>query len=211
MKHFGSERWADLVRNVISEQDRAEMQKHLDQGCAGCKTDWAAWSRVASIAREEQTNEPPQDAVHQATAHLGLRRPWPAQSGIRHIAALVLDTFSAPAAVGVRSVQSTSRQLLYQQGTCVIDLRVELKPGSSKVSIVGQVQDSAMADADFKKVSVCALSENSLVMHTTTNDVGEFHLECEAVEKLSLQVGLEGKSIVLPVPDLSVNVEGKRV
>jgi hypothetical protein len=164
---------------------------------------------VASIAVEEHSNEPPQDAVHQATAQLALRRPWPAQSGVRHIAALVLDTFRAPAAVGIRHRQSTSRQLLYQQGTCVIDLRVELKPGSSKLSIIGQVQDSAMAEADFKKVSVCALSENSLVMHTTTNDAGEFHLECEAVEKLSIQIGLEGKSVVLPIPDLVVKAQEK--
>lgn len=209
-QHFQAERWADLVRNVISDRDRAEMESHLSRGCESCKSEFQAWSRVASISRDERKFEPPQDALHMAKTQLALQRPEPTSSGIRDIAALVMDSFSAPAMAGVRSRQSSSRQLLYQQGSCVIDVRVELKPSSSKLNIIGQVQDSQMVESDFKKVSVCVLTGNSLVMHTTTSNTGEFHLEIEAVEKLSLQVGLEGRSIVLPVPDLSLTAQAKR-
>lgn len=210
MKHFGSELWADLVRNVVSEQNRAAMQSHLDKGCEACTAEWNAWKQVATIARGEQQNEPPTDAVHQALAQFSIQKPEPVLSGVKHIAALVMDSFKAPALAGVRSGQATARQLLYQQGSCVIDVRVEMKQGASKLSIIGQVQDTMMVESDFRKVSVCVLSGNHLVMHTTTNNTGEFHLECEAVEKLSLQVGLEGKSIVLPIPDLSLSAQVKR-
>lgn len=51
MKHYSLEKWADFVRGVIDERERAAMHSHLEEGCTMCQEALVLWKRVDTIFR----------------------------------------------------------------------------------------------------------------------------------------------------------------
>jgi hypothetical protein len=60
-KHFTAEAWFDFVREVVSPEDKALMQRHLDSGCEACSQLCEIWSAVPEITTWERANDPPRE------------------------------------------------------------------------------------------------------------------------------------------------------
>jgi len=46
VKHFDDAAWADFVRDLLSPQERATMQAHVESGCKKCGADVELWRSV---------------------------------------------------------------------------------------------------------------------------------------------------------------------
>jgi CheY-like chemotaxis protein len=126
------------------------------------------------------------------------RRSWQAPLRSMGIPRIIFDSFWSPMPAGVRSLSPGGRQLAYQHKSTVIDLSIEFPEGSEsdRTSLAGQVLD---ADGKGKNdgLSVLLVSGVATLVRTTTNQFGEFHLDFESGEDVSLEVRLGERSWVL--------------
>src|SRR5919109_1341617 len=140
MKHFKLNEWADFARNMLSTDQKSEMQHHLDEGCSDCQRMAAFWQQVSSSALREQQYEPPPSVLRAVHGHFALQRP--SKSTLLSRMKLVFDSLMNPAPAGIRSSGASARQLLYRNGNYSVDLRVEVQADSGRIVMVGQVLDS---------------------------------------------------------------------
>lgn len=199
MTHFTDEHWIDFVRYTASEADRAAMQKHLDQGCDRCRKACDLWTKVTAAARRDAGAEVPPELVHLAKASFAVNPPAPVEDGVACLAQLMFDSLLQPAAAGMRSPGASCRQLMYQTGSCCIDVRIESLPERSRISLIGQIQDNLATDS-MASLPVSLVEGKRTVVTTETNSLGEFHMEFERANKLSLSIGLRHKTLVMPLP-----------
>jgi len=198
MRHFSSEQWADFVRSVVGEQEKAAMQAHLETGCKECSSEVVAWTRVREAAMRERSYEPPEHAVRMAKA-LGAINARPSS---RPIAQLLFDSFQTPAFAGVRSGSSGPRQMLYGIGDYRIDIRIEPKPEGEVVTMVGQILISDEPARAANRVFVSLIRGREVLATAETNEYGEFELQCELPSGLKLHVAPpEGPHVDIPLFD----------
>jgi len=192
MEHFSSDKWADFVRNVLEQKQKAMMQVHLDAGCESCSKALAAWVHVRNVAAREREHEPPARAVRLVKGLLAIHGK-PRREGV---AALLFDSLLTPGVVGVRSAAGAARQLLYAQENYRIDLRLEKKVDSNAISLVGQILISEDPAVPVAQAAVALLRDRKIVSTSRTNEFGEFHLECGMASSLRLQFVLPDRSII---------------
>lgn len=200
MEHYSLEKWADFARQVIGEQERAEMQSHLDSdGCRKCSKVLGLWRRVHVAARRELSYQPPEGAVRSMKGTFAIQGPRKATSGARSIAELLFDSAVSPLAVGVRSAATTSRQLLYGAGNYRIDVRIETQADSEKIAVVGQVLNSADPDEIVGAVPVTLTRGRRVLAEAVTSPFGEFDVECDRKGPFELRVVLPSEVLTLPL------------
>jgi hypothetical protein len=200
MEHYSLEKWADFVRQVIGERERAEMQSHLDnEDCRKCSKVLGLWQRVHVAARRELSYQPPESAVRSMKGTFAIQGPRKAIPGARSIAELLFDSAVSPLAVGVRSAATTSRQLLYGAGNYRIDVRIEIQADSQKIAVVGQVLNSADPDEIVGAVPVTLVRGHKVLAETVTSPFGEFDVECDRKGPFELRVMLPSEVLTLPL------------
>lgn len=121
---------------------------------------------------------------------------------------VVFDSFSQPALVGVRSgAPATARQMVFEADGMMVDLRFDRPPRSTSVSLIGQVLNEKAPRVSLANAAVMLWTEKGLVLaQTTTNTLGEFHLEFEPQTRLRLSIeGVAGKVIRIPLANLSAD------
>jgi hypothetical protein len=196
MKHFSLTEWADFVRGMVDIDRNEAMQAHLDSGCKECGEVAKTWARVREAAKRERAYEPPESAVRMAKSHLAIHgRPGRASK-----VQLLFDSYQSPVLAGVRATATTARQMLYGIGTYRIDLRMEPQMDSDKVSLVGQILNSADPVKTGAHVTVVLLRGNKVLAESQTNTLGEFHLECSLEGHLQLLLTLpRARDIRIPL------------
>ena len=206
MDHFSIYEWADFARQVSSsEHQRTLMQEHLDAGCSKCLKHLDLWRTIVNFGIRELKNEPPAWAVRGVNAGFGLRKSVPKKNRL-DIATLLFDSALQPSVAGVRGTAAVARQLLYKSGTVCIDMRMQPKPGSDSVVLVGQVLDSAKPDRGIGGIPVSLISQGEKVSHGKTNDIGEFDFGIELRNQMQLVLGIgKGRAIIVPIPDSEGN------
>ena len=188
MKHFSIEEWADFARGVAARDQQTDMQEHLETGCKQCVNAVSLWKRVHQAARRDAGYEPP-DATLRTVKGLYTIHGKPAMGAKKAaFAELLFDSFRAPLQAGVRSSTKDVRQLLYGSGDNRIDLRLEPQADSDKISLVGQLLNSADPARATGAVPVTLLKGRKVVAESATNRFGEFHFEVELEENLQLRV-----------------------
>lgn len=202
MAHFKSELWIDYVRGVAAAEDRRRIEDHLAAGCKACGAAVARWWAVVEFAAQEAIYEPPSSAVRVVKSH---RLP---QSESRSpiavtIATLVFDTLRAPAPVGVRGANPTSRHMLYKAAHVSIDLRIEPALRSERIVLVGQLVDARPPHKGLRASSLAVMSGQSTIVSTASNAFGEFQLEFQPRDSLVLAVVVDGQAIQIPLEELS--------
>jgi CheY-like chemotaxis protein len=125
------------------------------------------------------------------------------------IARMIFDSFRSPLPAGVRSVFPGARQFAYQHKRTTIDLSIEFTEGSGRASLAGQVLDAEKKGKN-DGLSVLLVSGMGTLARTATNQFGEFHLECELPENVSIEIRLGERSWVL-VPLGKMDWAGKRM
>ena len=160
------------------------------------------WKGFAEFAGREAAYEPPDGVVRVVKAAIVSERPEESGARVREIAQMIFDSLRQPQMAGVRSTHAAPRQLLYQAGPILIDMRLEARSGSDQVSLVGQVLDSRESGKGLGEVPVHLLSGRNEVALTRTNRLGEFRLECGTAK--DLQVSLEvskRKDVFIPLDE----------
>lgn len=201
MEHYSLPDWVNFVRSTATKESMTNMQQHLDTGCGECVQTVAIWRSVLDFAKQEAAYEPPASALRMAEAYfVPFKLAASSPQGIQ-VAKLAFDSFLQAATAGVRGSAAGPRQLLYKCGDLCIDMRLEPKPGSNWVVLVGQVMDEKTPLENFGEVPVSLLSSGDKVSETTTNEFGEFHLGFKAVKHLQLFLGMKRSAVVVPLPD----------
>ena len=204
--HFSSPQWADLVRGLISEELKAQMDQHLRAGCEQCREAFATWSGFATFAEAESGFEPPRDAVRVAKTYLGQqhvrdghaaarRREWARPS---MLATLVFDSMQAMPA-GVRANGTYSRHLLFAAQTMAIDLHVETASKTGWFQLAGQIADSSRPDQMPRRIDLSLVDGATEISAFQTNEFGEFQCTFDRRDDLTLLFALESGEVALPL------------
>jgi hypothetical protein len=202
MKHFSIDDCIDFVRHTEDADQKMKIQQHLEAGCTECSKTLEIWRRVMDLANRETSYEPPARAVQAVNAGFAVSRAIPHPAGKLELARLLFDSALQPIALGVRGTASVVRQLLYRSGSMCIDMRMQPKPGSDSMVLIGQLMDSAKPDHGIGGIPVSLLSKGDTVSRVRTNDVGEFDFGIAALSSLQLVFGIgDTRTIVVPVPD----------
>jgi len=110
-----------------------------------------------------------------------------------------------PLPAGVRSGSDSPRKLVYAAGAYLVDLQVQAagqRPGATQLT--GQVAMPANAHHHFEDIPVLVLRHARIVAKTTTNRLGEFHIEFEGqADDVSLALGFEGGGTVIALAHAS--------
>lgn len=109
---------------------------------------------------------------------------------------MIFDSFRYPLPAGVRSLAPGARQLAYQHHKTIIDVSIEFAEGTGKMSLAGQVLDGERKGKN-DGLSVLLVSGMGTLARTATNQFGEFHVECDFPEDVSLEIRLGERSWVL--------------
>ena len=179
------------------------MQRHLDDGCGKCAEQAGLWRKVyAAAQRQKLAVPPPESSVRTVKGMYAIHGERTAKRVRGVIAGLLFDSFSAPLAAGVRSTGTSPRQLLYGAGDHRIDVRIEPRPDSDKVTLVGQILDSANPDRELGEASVVLMKGRKTLASAATNRFGEFHLHCDMDKRLELRVTLpQGRGVSVALID----------
>jgi hypothetical protein len=203
MKHFTTEEWIDFANQVVSGSKKREMTEHLEEGCKRCKETASLWRAVRGTAESVSKYKAPDATVRIAkaafaTANLGRQRGRSASP-----AELLFDSFLRPALEGARaSGDSGARQMLYRAEPYQIDLHIEAKPGENRIVVIGQLLDTRQPDTPGGNVPVVISNLRGNVVHTVTNEFGEFREELQPSGDLELMVtGENGKAVVISLRD----------
>jgi hypothetical protein len=199
VKHFSLESWVDVARGTAPSDEQVEMLRHI-AACGRCARALHTWQRVVAIARSEASFEPPAEAVR-AVETAYLRQVQQVSSTARSLLAhLVFDSFRAPAAVGVRTMDLCARQLLFEVDDLSIDLRIETPGDSARSSLIGQLLHPSEEAQGRGGLPVALLLGRAPVARTSTNPFGEFAFDVELSRRHRISIQLDDKrSIVVPL------------
>ncbi len=188
MKHFELAEWTDFVRGLVEESARLALEHHLASGCRKCRHTADLLRKLVTAARNDSQVQVPDFALRCARAIFLLQQPKKIQILPRIPARLLYDSFREPLPAGVRTLQRLSRQALYQAGDYSLDLRLENERGSSRVALVGQIQNRKQPGKRLGGVPVQLLSGKQVLAQATSNSLGEFQMEYEPSKHLRLYV-----------------------
>jgi hypothetical protein len=194
MKHLSEEGAVNFVNRVMSAEEHAETQKHIESGCKRCVEVVAVWQRVREASSVEAEFQPPAGAVRIAKAAFAAAGLEKVSGGLK----LLFDSSLQPSAVGVRSVSADTRQLLYGVGPYLIDLYISARPGGKAISVTGQLMNSKFPERILSAVPIVVGNGTGTAVLTTTNNFGEFQGEVEFGGDLELRLpGQDGREIVI--------------
>jgi len=116
------------------------------------------------------------------------------------IARMIFDSFRYPLPAGLRGLSRGSslgaRQIAYQYKQAIIDLSIDLAEGTGRISLAGQVLDSERK-GKTEGLPVLLVGGTGTLVRTATNKFGEFQIEFDPADDLSIQVRLGERSWVL--------------
>lgn len=112
------------------------------------------------------------------------------------VARTIFDSFRYPQPAGVRSSPSAARQLAYQHNKTIIDVSIEFVEGTGRMSLTGQVLDGEKKGKN-DGLPVLLVGGAGTLARTATNQFGEFHVECDFPEGVSLEIRLGERSWAL--------------
>ena len=197
MTHYSLEEWPDFARKRAPEASVAQMQRHLDEGCAACAQVLGMWRSVLEVASRDTGFQVPETGVHCAKALFRIARPERTGSLPLRWARLVFSSAAEPLREGVRGAGASTSHLLFEEGDYLLDLGYEPEEEQGMVSVAGQILDRAESLRVYENSSAAVLRQMAELARTTTNELGEFQLEFPPDDNLMLTVNLEGKSVLV--------------
>src|SRR5437899_9280506 len=178
MKHFELAEWTDFVRGLVEKSARLPLEHHLASGCRKCRHTADLLRKLVTAARNHSQVQVPDYALRCARAIFFLQQPEKVQILPRIPARLLYDSFREPLPAGLRTQQRLSRQYLYQAGDYSLDLRLENERGTSRVALVGQIQNLKQAGKRLRGgVPVLLVSGKKILARAVSNSLGEFQME----------------------------------
>ncbi len=197
MKHFTTKAWINFVNRVTSQKQQEAMQKHLGTGCKRCVDTVSLWQRVRNTAALEASYQPPAADVRiakAAFAALGRATQSTAKGGFIEV---LFDSFRHPLVAGARSSNPGTRQMLYRADPYQIDIQIEAKPEGNRLMVTGQLLDVNNPGIVGRDVKITLSNHRGNVMHTITNQFGEFRGEIENTGDLEFSFPGQGEKTIV--------------
>jgi hypothetical protein len=197
MKHFTNEEWIDFVNQVAPHKKQEAMRNHLESGCNWCTEQATVWQKVRNVAAVEANFQPPAADVQMmktAYAAAGLRTEEKEASSMMEV---LFDSFLQPAVAGTRSTMTGMRQMLYRADSYQIDIQIEATPGGKRLVVTGQLMDVSTPEIVSRGVQVTLSNRRGNLVHTVTNEFGEFRGEIDNSGDLELSVPRRGQQPII--------------
>ncbi len=211
MKHFTTEEWIDFVNQMTSQTQQEAMQKHLGSGCQRCMETVALWQKIRKTAAAEAGYQPPAADVRIAKAAFAVAGRAPHQSAKGSFVEVLFDSFLQPILAGARSSGLGTRQMLYRADPYQLDIQIEAKPEGNRLMVTGQLLDVSSPGIVGRDVNITLSNHRGNVIHTLTNQFGEFRSEIENSGDLELSFPGKGeKSIVISLRNAMGNLHGSK-
>jgi hypothetical protein len=211
MKHFTTEEWIDFVNQVSSAKQWAAMRKHLDTGCKRCMETVALWQKVRKTAAAEARYQPSAAEVRIAKAAFSAAGRTFQRKEKSGLVEVLFDSFLQPTLAGARSSGLGTRQMLYRADPYQIDIQIEAKPEGSRLMVTGQLLDVGSPGIVGRNVKITLSNHRGNIIHTVTNEHGEFRSEIENTGDLELSFPGQGeKSIVISLRNALGNLPGSK-
>lgn len=119
------------------------------------------------------------------------------------VARLLFDSLRMHGPIGVRSSHTSGRRFVYEHNNTTIDVQLDAQPGSNRISLMGQVLDGTKPQASHENLAVVLNSRSGTLARTTTNRQGEFILQFELAENVTLEIRVGERSwISVPLTQL---------
>lgn len=201
-QHFHSEQWADFVRNVTPEGERAAMQRHLDAGCTECAQS-VVWLRSV-VAAAATSVEAPMEIVSRAKAIFGASAAtggWFEKLEVA-VAELVFTSYGDWLPSGVRAGGGIGERRVFKTSGYSVDLTMDEGLSFGQIGeIVGQISTED-PEIMLDKVIVQLRVAGKLLGETETNKFGEFVMQRPTSRAATLQFALtrQGKRIDVRLP-----------
>jgi hypothetical protein len=211
MKHFTNEEWIDLVNHVTSQKQQQAMQKHLGTGCKQCMETVERWQKVRKTAAAEALYQPPAAEVRIAKAAFAVAGRAAQRNEKSGLVEVLFDSFLQPMFAGARSSGLGTRQMLYRADPYQIDIQIEAKPEGNRLMVTGQLLDVSSPGIAGRDVNITLSNHRGNLIHTLTNQFGEFRGEIENSGDLELSFPGKGeKSIVISLRNALGNLHGSK-
>jgi hypothetical protein len=205
MSHPALQHWVDRARGVLGDPELAAAEAHLAGGCESCRRTAEVMTLFTQLAGRERDYEAPAAIAERAEAVFPRRESARGGRRLTCLAAqLVYDSMRDPLPLGVRGNDRVN-QVLYHAGRYSVDLQINREQGrresrSPRLIVVGQIADCDEPRRPVSDRPVLLLAGRDVAARTLSNELGEFHLECEPRERLRLQVWISGaQRIEVPV------------
>jgi hypothetical protein len=211
MKHFTTEEWIDFVNQVTSPKQQEAMKKHLGTDCKQCMETVALWQKLHNTAAREASYQPPEADVRLAKAALATSGRVAPRREKNNFVEVMFDSFLQPMLAGARSSGLGTRQMLYRADPYQIDIQIEAKPEGHRLMVTGQLLDVSSPGVVGRDVRVTLSNHRGNIIHTVTNQFGEFRGEIENTGDLELSFPGQGeKSIVISLRNALGNLPGSK-
>jgi hypothetical protein len=189
-RHISFETLADIAEKRATSAAREAAMAHV-ASCSVCAATMERIERLVLMMRSDTATDAPRDILLSAVSIFSGER----QSRLRRIVAvLTFDSRNAAAALGMRSLNNASRQMLYSAEDADVDLRIAVE--NEECTVAGQV---IRRDCVGGRVRVAGATGSA---ETDLNELCEFSLPAVPVGTYSLTVRLHDVEIEIPELEL---------
>lgn len=201
--HYALEDWTNYLRDLVDGPTRDAMEAHR-QTCTDCAGRLAAMTLVAETVAWDATHVVAPEVLARVHALAG-RLPRP-EAGVlaRIVARLSFDSRTQPAPAGVRSAGSGLRQMVFEADRFQVHVHWERGVSDGRVAVVGRISTPRGGKVPAS-IPVQAVGEVTSAF-TTTNEFGEFVIECPWSPSLRLLLPLKSEGLHIEVPLATVEV-----
>jgi len=188
--HISLETFTDIVEGRATSETLELAVAHISS-CSDCVDTLRHLQQVILTMKSDTSKDAPRDVLYSAINIFSPAR----RAALRHIIAiLTFDSRLAGPAYGIRSVRSTSRQLLYSAQETDLDLRVTVQ--NDECIVTGQV---IRADCVSGQVEI---SGDAGAATASFNEVCEFTLPAIPLGNYSLRIKMPDVQIEIPELEL---------
>ena len=188
--HITLETLADIVEGRATRGSQEAAMAHV-AACSDCENTLSRLRQLILMMRSDTATDAPRDVLMSAI-HVfrpERRRPLP-----RIIATLIFDSRNAGPAFGMRSLNTSSRQLLYAAQHTDLDLRITIQ--NEECVVAGQVLREGCVAGLVEISGATGSAEASL------NELCEFTLPAIPLGDYSLRVRMQDVEIEIPKLEL---------
>ena len=190
--HISVETLANIAEGTATSEAREAALAHIST-CSTCHEMLRRLQQLILMMRTDSTNDVPRDVLSSAINIFSKEKPSPLR---RIIALLTFDSRNAGPVFGVRSLTTTSRQMLYSAEETDLELRITVQ--NDECILAGQVIGEGCAGGHVEISGEAGKSE------ATLNEECEFKLPPIPVGNYSLTVRMLDRQIEIPELELKV-------
>ncbi len=188
--HISLETLVDIVEGRGTSESLERAVSHISS-CSDCVDTLRGLQQVILTMKSDTAKDAPRDLLQSAINIFSPARRAP----LRHIIAiLTFDSRLAGPAYGIRSLRSTSRQLLYSAQETDLDLRIIVQ--NDECIVAGQVIRADCVDGRVE------ISGDAGSATANLNEVCEFTLPAIPLGNYSLRVNMPDVQIEIPKLEL---------